>query len=271
MKSPIIAENFEILKNNLFSFKKNWEYTINIFELAKRTTYFTMSQIKGIITYVENNEIRLYIINKIFPNILDRSKYEEFKKVFNNEEQYQSLINLINFNYDEKEIYENDENYELYKKWEKEIEKDDLFFIRKLSEIKNSDFFAVYNSESTEGIADNAFTKLKIEVKRKVTPKRLRDLLGERITISVKKAQELLKELEIDDNYDDLFMQYILRIYPCLNDPQNIEVLVDEIKSEEIRNDCRMNMLNLPNRYFNIKGHEYTGACCDVSENCLIF
>ena len=112
--------------------KKNWEYTINIFELAKRTTYFTMSQIKGIITYVENNEIRLYIINKIFPNILDRSKYEEFKKVFNNEEQYQSLINLINFNYDEKEIYENDENYELYKKWEKEIEKDDLFFYKKI-------------------------------------------------------------------------------------------------------------------------------------------
>jgi len=266
MKTPINDDCLEVIYYNLFNASNNDEYVINLFELAKKTIYFTVEQIQKLVNCITNYEIRILIVAKIFPNILDRSNHERLKALFRTEQQYDILIKMINYNYNnnknEQNIYEDDENFQLYKKCAKDLEINDLIFIEELKEIEKKKIPSS-NKNEENALAQEEIEKLKNGIKNKISSKILRSSIGKK-TMTVEKSTEILKIFNLEE--EENMMDFILCFYSCLKDPQNIVSLLQLISSSEIKNECRANLLNLPNHNFNIYGNEYQNNCC-----CLIF
>ena len=116
-----------------------------------------------------------------------------------------------------------------------------------------------------DSISEKDLERLINEMKNKKADKNLlksiRSIIGIK-TISTRNAIKLLKVLK--EEY--LLMELVIALYPCLNDPHNIEILINHILSSEKQNECRIRLIKLPNFYFDIVGEESQGACC-----CTIF
>jgi len=270
MKSPVNNEAFEYIRSNLENVKHNDEYIINLFELAKKCNLFSSSQLINLVNEIENVQIRILIIAKVFPNVLDRSNCKEFNRNLTSDKEYISLLKIINSNYDSDLIHKDDKNYGLYTRCIKSLENDDLIFVKKLREKENLE--SKYDGKTTsnigideDSISEKDLDRLINEMKNKKADKNLfksiRSIIGIK-TISTRNAIKLLKVLK--EEY--LLMELVIALYPCLNDPHNIEILINHILSSEKQNECRIRLIKLPNFYFDIVGEESQGACC-----CTIF
>lgn len=280
MKSPINEESVEYIRTNLFKIIYDDESIINLFDLAKKLNFFTSIQLNSLISEVDNIQIKILIIAKIYPNVLDRSKINEFKRYLD-EENFTHLIRTINTSYDRDLIYKDDENLNLYKRCVSKFDENPLIFIKKLRERQNYEN-TIDNNETNkinlstsnveeDAISQNDLNKLIKEIKgndmgskssANLVFKNIRNIMRNK-TISVNDSIKLLKLMK----NENVIMEFILAVYPCLNDPHRIEVLLNYINTGKLQNECRMKLIKLPNYYFDIIGEENSeGACC-----CVIF
>lgn len=267
MKSPVNSESLEYIRTNLYKVIDCDEKIINFFDLTKKCNLFTTSQLSSLVSEISNSQIRVLIITKIFGNVLDRSNFKEFKRNCDDENQFMLLCKLINSTYDKNSIYENDENFVLYKKCTKELEKDELFFVKKRRERENLVSTQDGNLSSTleveeDSISEKELKNLINEMKDIKDFKSMRSKIGIK-TISVNNSIKLIKRLKEELHK----MEFVIAIYPCLNDPHNIETLINYISLEKIQNECRVKLLKLPNLYFDIIGGEVQHEICC----CIIF
>jgi hypothetical protein len=274
MKSPCNNDGLEYIRFNLNKALNDDEYALNLFELAKKCNLFTCYQLIDLLSEIDNTQIRILIIVKLFGNVFDRSNFNLFKGILKNHEEFNSLIKLINKNYDSSIIYIDDENYMIYKRCIGNLENDVLCYVKKLRELEilESEYEKNSNIKSTNSfqIDENSISEkdldkiIKIIIKKdyEKTFKSIRSFIGIK-TLSVKNAIEIIKNIELIENESPL-IEFIIAIYPCLNDPHNIEILLKKITLIENQDECRVKLIKLPNNFFDINGEDKNTGCCNI-------
>ena len=280
MKTPISDTTIESIKKGLIKSSK-LEFQDNILKLAMKCCYFTCGQACNFANEFHNNKYKIIAITTIYPNISDKIN----KQIILN-----YLGNDIDISLFEKIIFQNYKYKNLNIEYSKELkfEYSDLktntnLYINKIKNKINLNKNNIENLSkkliSSKGLYGDPNNFL-------IDDEVLDEILNNKILNSEKDKRQKINELKdlLENSYictinsvkimkkfffqnDDLKKNYIMTIYPFLYEPQNIEILIFLIDSEEEKDITRKKVIDCENYYFEIP-QNYSGnsICC-----CIIF
>lgn len=300
MKTPINQKIIDSTKLSLFHSNENENFQLNIIKLANKCCLFTCEQVSLLMNEIKNREFKIPMITLLYPNVIDKENFQIINNTLESQSEKNLLDQLIkkNYNVEKGKSQKNKSipNFKINEISFSELKNNSNFYIEQL---KTENSYAL-NSQDNEVLISNQnlntesklnkttnyilesdisyknllvsndrlakFIKSKsfkeeINFKKKLS--QLRSFLNNNY-ISINQSVKIISFFATEEN---TAKEFVLGVYPCIYDPQNIEDLVRKIEAVEVQDALRVKLFCMPNFHFEIyEANAGQSNCC-----CVVF
>jgi len=303
MKTPIDQQIIESTKLSLYQSNEKEKFQLNVIKLAIKCCLFTCEQVCFLMNEVKIPELKIAIITLIYPNIIDKDNFEVINISFEKESEKNLLDQLIKKNYKEEKVklyklksadnfknreicfsllkndpnhykdkLKTEKNFSMYTHEDEIIMSDQSMSFHSESRLTNTidnrlesaisyKNILISNYRLAKYIKSKSFTD-EINLKKKLS--QFRSFLNNNY-ISISQSLKIISFLGPEAD-EILVKEFILAVYPCLYDPQNIEYLIRKIEIIEIQDAIRIKLIGMPNFHFQIYefNTDQNNCCCII-------